>query len=277
MRTRSKTRCGFTLIELLVVIALIAILAAILFPVFAQVRENARATTCLTHARQTALAIEMYTQDFDDCVTPCFVYHRHFSQGDPIISWWEDLVLPYTRSSDVFLCPTRSGRDDWGRSHFPPGEGAGKRVIRWSMGCNDWQANRKGMWGKNYEFEAVGPMAPIYNLGRPVTVRHANIEEPSGTILLADAAEWNELPFACSAHDWLPDEQRPSKQFRDRVDPYWGHMRGMVNLRHHEGFNAVFADFHARWLTRTTGPDMWSIRKGVQLVRCTGGWEDIVR
>ena len=63
MRIRNK---GFTLIELLVVIAIIAILAAILFPVFAQAREKARQATCLSHSKQLALAVHMYAQDYDE-------------------------------------------------------------------------------------------------------------------------------------------------------------------------------------------------------------------
>src|SRR5438105_1513752 len=65
---KSRRRAAFTLIELLVVIAIIAILAAILFPVFAQARENARQTACLSNAKQLGLALQMYTQDYDEVV-----------------------------------------------------------------------------------------------------------------------------------------------------------------------------------------------------------------
>ena len=71
----AKVRAGFTLIELLVVIAIIAILAAILFPVFAQAREKARAIACLSNCKQTGLAYAMYTQDYDE-MTPSIDKHQ---------------------------------------------------------------------------------------------------------------------------------------------------------------------------------------------------------
>lgn len=71
MTPRSKSAAGFTLIEMLIVIAIIAILASILFPVFARARESGRQTTCLSNLRQMSLAFRMYTQDSDERVPPC--------------------------------------------------------------------------------------------------------------------------------------------------------------------------------------------------------------
>src|SRR5258708_2715581 len=93
-------RHGFTLIELLVVIAIIAILAAILFPVFAQAREKARAISCLSNAKQIGLGIQMYAQDYDETVVPWFV-----RTGLPKDEWRHDLsswprnLQPYIKSS----------------------------------------------------------------------------------------------------------------------------------------------------------------------------------
>ena len=92
---------GFTLIELLVVIAIIAILAAILFPVFARAREKARQTSCLNNVKQMALACQMYSQDYDETVAPCYI------SGAPSVcnTWWEFLD-PYIKNQQVFDCPS---------------------------------------------------------------------------------------------------------------------------------------------------------------------------
>ncbi len=94
---------GFTLIELLVVIAIIAILAAILFPVFAQAREQARRTVCLSNTKQMGLAFAMYVQDYDE-MTPA-VIHDSALPEDP--DFWY-IVQPYVKNVDVFYCPDRN-------------------------------------------------------------------------------------------------------------------------------------------------------------------------
>jgi len=98
----TKVRSGFTLIELLVVIAIIAILAAILFPVFAKVREKARQTSCLSNEKQWALAWVQYTNDYDDSF-PLMGYEGPAAL--PTASWWENSVEPYVNSKGVNDCP----------------------------------------------------------------------------------------------------------------------------------------------------------------------------
>src|SRR6516165_10783010 len=93
---------AFTLIELLVVIAIIAILAAILFPVFAQAREQARRTACLSNTRQTGLAFAMYVQDYDE-TTPS-VWEDFSKSPVTIMDFWQ-LLQPYIKNVDLFFCP----------------------------------------------------------------------------------------------------------------------------------------------------------------------------
>src|SRR5437870_8868495 len=97
-------RRGFTLIELLVVIAVIAIIAAILFPVFAEARESARATSCLSNVRQTGMAVMLYTQDYDETY-PILVY-PHTGTGTLRAFNVNDAIVPYVKNSGFPICPT---------------------------------------------------------------------------------------------------------------------------------------------------------------------------
>jgi prepilin-type N-terminal cleavage/methylation domain-containing protein/prepilin-type processing-associated H-X9-DG protein len=110
-----KTR-GFTLIELLVVIAIIAILAAILFPVFARAREKARQASCQSNLKQMALACLMYTQDYDERTM------RYCTQGCPDNGCFykHDLLYPYTKNRQMYLCPS-SNRTDATPGGWPAG------------------------------------------------------------------------------------------------------------------------------------------------------------
>jgi len=98
-------RRGFTLIELLVVIAIIAILAAILFPVFARAREKARQASCQSNLKQLMLAGLMYAQDYDERL-PSQTMHPTSTEGYPM---WYDLFGPYTKNEQMRRCPSASG------------------------------------------------------------------------------------------------------------------------------------------------------------------------
>jgi len=117
---------GFTLIELLVVIAIIAILAAILFPVFARAREAARKATCISNLKQIALACLMYAQDYDEVLPACVGDDNDGTSHavDPAMKdaliddvdegdmWYlADLIMPYVKSIDLFNCPTLARRN----------------------------------------------------------------------------------------------------------------------------------------------------------------------
>jgi len=95
----AQSRRGFTLIELLVVIAIIAILAAILFPVFARAREKARQSSCASNLKQIGLALRMYCQDYDDVNVRAYY-------GGPVVLRWHQAIAPYTKNTDVFRCLT---------------------------------------------------------------------------------------------------------------------------------------------------------------------------
>jgi prepilin-type N-terminal cleavage/methylation domain-containing protein/prepilin-type processing-associated H-X9-DG protein len=94
-------RSGFTLIELLVVIAIIAILAAILFPVFARAREKARQTSCLSNHKQLGLAWIMYGSDYDERAAP-------MNSGHPTLGriWTQSILQPYVKNWNVWECPS---------------------------------------------------------------------------------------------------------------------------------------------------------------------------
>jgi prepilin-type N-terminal cleavage/methylation domain-containing protein/prepilin-type processing-associated H-X9-DG protein len=105
----TRRRSGFTLIELLVVIAIIAILAAILFPVFAQARGQARKATCLSNLKQLALAELMYVNDYDEGFTGGSYNMGTVASGNPSCDgyrWWLDLIQPYVKNSGLKVCPS---------------------------------------------------------------------------------------------------------------------------------------------------------------------------
>ncbi len=97
------SRRGFTLIELLVVIAIIAILAAILFPVFARAREKARQSSCLSNVKQISLGVLMYAQDFDEMLP-----HSNYRDAAGVGYSFIQFVNPYINSAQVFDCPTQA-------------------------------------------------------------------------------------------------------------------------------------------------------------------------
>src|SRR6516162_2617232 len=100
----SQSRSGFTLIELLVVIAIIAILAAILFPVFAQAREKARAIFCISNGRQVGTALAMYTQDYDEGLP--------LNSHSGATASWVEAAQPYIKNRLLYRCAS-DGSQNW--------------------------------------------------------------------------------------------------------------------------------------------------------------------
>ena len=133
-------RKGFTLIELLVVIAIIAILASILFPVFARAREKARQTSCLANMKQLVLGANMYAQDYDEQLP----HDRLDTDGSGTYSagdtTWRTAILPYVKNRQIYLCPSDKNPDgsagvyNGSEGDYNQGAGYGMNVAHWATG-----------------------------------------------------------------------------------------------------------------------------------------------
>lgn len=210
-----KRRSGFTLIELLVVIAIIAILAAILFPVFAQAREKARAITCVSNMKQLALGNLQYAEDNDEYNVPVFTPN----QGYP---WWQ-VLDPYVKSKAVYLCPD----DTYNR-------GAGVIPVSYSIGF-DW-----GDWGQCIQYCGT-PQALYTNEAKwsAAGSADAKITQPSTTILFGE--RWNN--YKQWGQGWAADLWCNDGEF------LYGQNGGRpASIGHNGGSTYGFVDGHAKWM-----------------------------
>lgn len=162
---RNGMNSGFTLIELLVVIAIIAILAAILFPVFARARENARRSSCQSNVKQIMLGFMQYVQDYDEKFTPQYTYLGTDIPRNTAESW-NSLLQPYLKSTQIFNCPSRSASDhavaynyndaighmDWGG--FSPVSAAAIQSVSTTWLTGEWSAP---VYGSQSRFGGVYP------------------------------------------------------------------------------------------------------------------------
>lgn len=208
---RSK---GFTLIELLVVIAIIAILAAILFPVFAKAREKARAISCMSNEKQIGLASMMYVEDYDEV----FPKARNHAGGP----WWFQLYYPYVKSTGVFKCPSLANNGDYpADTGIDPVLNIPRNQLGYGMNIGTRAGNYHDGFGY-YEGDGK-PWVPL-----------ASITAPADTILTGDINVYtgNFLYLVYSVTNAAATNYPPSKL-------------------HIEGGNYSFADGHAKWMSQS--------------------------
>lgn len=169
---------GFTLIELLVVIAVLAILASILLPVFAQVRARARQTSCASNLRNLGMAMLLYTQDADERLPPAA-----YATPTSFVAWY-DLTDPYVKDKNIWHCPSNPSSLT---------DSSGKVTTHYGY-------NAYYLTGLNLFFSNIAAQAPV-SLGE--------VDRPSETVLLADARA-SKTPSPCGDHGnyLLPPSRR---------------------------------------------------------------------
>lgn len=290
-------RHGFTLIELLVVIAIIAILAAILFPVFAKARAKARQTACLSNARQIATAFLQYNQDYDE-MWPSSYYYKNKVPGGTGSSangyvQWSGMIQPYVKNDQLFVCPEHTVRG-WAPTCFTyewiPNPPAGQTPLRL---INDLQVPRLSYVAN----EAILPRMK-YDAIPCRVIPDSIIEAPSETIVTAeytnniqqlldssptggDAIKSHRPTNAVSANGGVFDGESyvvgtpiialtPQACANAFAASYASSAMGQHHIcytnpeMHNAGANYVLCDGHAKWyrLENTLNPDsfLWGKR-----------------
>jgi prepilin-type N-terminal cleavage/methylation domain-containing protein len=205
-----RPRHGFTLIELLVVIAIIAILAAILFPVFAQAREKARQTVCLSNMKQVALGLAMYMSDHDGTFLP-----------DAPVRWGVT-VYPYVKNAQVFACPSSQTGLKPGKVGAPYGYYCSYVLNAFlSNPLPDYYAYPKG----------YGALPPV---------REAQVEVPAQIVSVLEIDTWEDQRYT------LADSA--SHVFFFGPFRYSNRWTSSPAIRHSEGGSIGCLDGHAKWL-----------------------------
>ena len=255
MQSATQRKTGFTLIELLVVIAIIAILAAILFPVFSQVRENARQTTCISNEKQIGLAMTMYTQDADERF-PMLQYNNPAAPGDWID--WYSAIYQYVKNGKV---STSTAGDTinygsggvWACPSFPidqPSQyGINFQLSR--NGAGTWASQQPG-----YVQKTVG-LAQIDSPSDKIMVVEKGVANPNFVQDLFDPGEWNwtagvgpivnDVPAKQSTHLELAADHDATAT----SDANWNATpANMPRFRHHQNCNSLFVDGHVKSIHR---------------------------
>jgi prepilin-type N-terminal cleavage/methylation domain-containing protein len=185
-----KRSSAFTLIELLVVIAIIAILAAILFPVFAQARERARMSACISNMRQTANALMMYVQDYDETF-PYIRFHGNGAKQGAFTYIWKNAIRPYVKNIDVFACPSNP------YSRAIPGMPGTDPVTTIGMNGEGWEVEPGQRMPISYVMNSCAstwyPADTKEGQSSP-PLRMAQLQRPSDTILVAETkTSWADM------------------------------------------------------------------------------------
>jgi prepilin-type N-terminal cleavage/methylation domain-containing protein/prepilin-type processing-associated H-X9-DG protein len=221
-RKPMRRRHGFTLIELLVVIAIIAILAALLFPVFAKARERARTTSCLNNQVQISRSFLMYLDSNDQTYPhwPVSGYRRPDGGGSHIYYLWPTTLMTYLKNQQVFLCPSTG---DFGEGYRPNWR------ETWGTSATAW----KGSWVDAEEQGSYAHNGWMY--GAP----ESDVKNPAETMLLSDGV-WADV--------W---PQKGDKLPTDKVRGERNLGLGRIGIdRHNGGINMTFVDGHAKWVKR---------------------------
>ncbi len=227
-------RRGFTLIELLVVIAIIAILAAILFPVFARARDRARQTTCNSNLRQLGIATMMYVQDYDETF-PWFYFGTSTSRA----FGYYDAIYPYVMNDGLWICP--SGQ--WGPTHgnwrddFPSGEGPYMRRFRSSYASV-----------RNSRAVRMPPMSR----GSSDQVSLGEVVRPSETVLMLETR--TRQPYHVADLGFNEDGTPSDEQMRED-----GRL-GFLMYRHNQMMNIAYCDGHVKVSGRVTDLGAFDVR-----------------